>query len=133
MRLRTSPDPLPVVLVGGGCVLLRDQLPGIAQVLRPPHFTTANAIGAAIAEPGGEVERIFALTGDQRDQVLDRATAEASARAIAAGARPGSVRVVAAEEAPITYLPGNATWVRVRTLGKLTTPERRRGPAGPRE
>lgn len=117
-RLRTSPDPLPVVLVGGGAMMLRDdRLPG--PVVRPAHFEVANAIGAATAEPGGEVERIFSVAPGERDVILDQATAEATARAIAAGARPGSIRVTAVEEAPITYLPGNATWVRVRTAGEL--------------
>lgn len=128
-RLRTSPAPLPIVLVGGGAMVLRDdRLPG--RVVRPAHFAVANAIGAATAEPGGEVERIFCVAAGDRDLVLDQATAEATALAVAAGAQPGTIRVTGVDSAPIAYLPGNATWVRVRTSGELPTADRRRQHAG---
>jgi len=118
-RLRVTPAMPPVVLVGGGAALLGDPGTDDVRVVRPPHHTIANAIGAATAEPGGEVERIFPLAAGGRDEVLERARSEATTRAVAAGAVPASVRVVSVEEAPIVYLPGSATWVRVRTLGAL--------------
>lgn len=118
-RLRVSPAMPPVVLVGGGAALLGGPATERVRVVRPPHHTIANAIGAATAEPGGEVERIFPMADGERDQVLERARGEATTRAVTAGAVPASVRVVSVEEAPIVYLPGSATWVRVRTLGAL--------------
>jgi hypothetical protein len=53
--------------------------------------------------------------------VLDAARQEATDRAIAAGATPGSVAIVDVEEIPIAYLPGNATRIRVRAVGDLGT------------
>ena len=50
-RMKTSRDPIPVIVVGGGSMLLGDTLPGASELIKPPHFAVANAIGAAIA-PG---------------------------------------------------------------------------------
>ncbi len=57
-RIKTTADPIPVVVVGGGSVLLPDELPGASRLVRPEHFAVANAIGAAIAQVGGEVDRV---------------------------------------------------------------------------
>lgn len=118
-RMRTSPEPLPVVVVGGGSVLVPDELPGFDDVRRPEHFSVANAIGAAIAQVGGEVDRIFAIGAQTRDEVLDQAKREAVDQAAAAGAHPQSVQVVEVDEVPIAYLPGNAVRIRVKAVGDL--------------
>jgi N-methylhydantoinase A/oxoprolinase/acetone carboxylase beta subunit len=118
-RMRTSPDPLPVVAVGGGSVLLPDDLPGAGELHRPEHFAVANAIGAAIAQVGGEVDRVYAIEPGRRDAVVDEARQEAVDRAVAAGADPAAVRVVDFDEVPLPYLPGNATRIRCKAVGDL--------------
>jgi N-methylhydantoinase A/oxoprolinase/acetone carboxylase beta subunit len=118
-RMRTSPAPLPVVLVGGGSVLVPHEIEGVSDMIRPAHHSFANAIGAAIAQVGGEVDRVFTMAPDRRDEVLDAARQEAVDRAVAAGARADSVRIVAVEEIPLAYLPGNASRVRARAVGDL--------------
>lgn len=130
-RMRTSSAPIPVVLVGGGSMLLPDELPVASGVHRPEHFAVANAIGAAIAQISGDVDRIFAVEPGHRDTVLDAAKQEAADRAVAAGADPGTVEIVEVEEIPITYLPGNASRIRVKAVGDLLQPVtgQRRGPA----
>ena len=118
-RMRTSPAPLPVVLVGGGSVVLPDTLPGLPDVRRPDHFDVANAIGAAIAKVGGELDRVIPIADGARAHVLAEAKAEAIAQAESAGARPGSVEIVEVDEVPLAYLPGGATRVRVKAVGDL--------------
>lgn len=118
-RMRTSARPLPVVAVGGGSILIPDKLPGFDEVSRPDHYPVANAIGAAIAQVGGEVDRIFALGTATREEVLAAASSEATGKAVAAGARPDSVQIVEVDEVPIAYLPGNAVRVRVKAVGDL--------------
>jgi N-methylhydantoinase A/oxoprolinase/acetone carboxylase beta subunit len=118
-RMRTSSDPLPIVAVGGGSILLPDELPGLGAVHRPENFAVANAIGAAIAQVGGEVDRIYAIEPGRRDAVVDEARQEAVDRAVAAGAEPHSVTVVDFDEVPIPYLPGNATRIRCKAVGDL--------------
>lgn len=118
-RMKTSADAIPVVVVGGGSILLRDSLPGASELVKPPHFSVANAIGAAIAQVGGEVDKVVALEGTTREAALDDAKAEAVEKAVAAGAERETVRVVDVEDVPITYLPGNAMRIRVKAVGEL--------------
>ncbi|TXR56491.1 hydantoinase/oxoprolinase N-terminal domain-containing protein [Quadrisphaera setariae] len=118
-RMRTSSQPLPVVAVGGGSVLLPDHLAGSGEVLRPENFAVANAIGAAIAQVGGEVDRVFAIEPGRRGDVLEAARAEAVERAVANGAVPSSVEVLEIDEVPLPYLPGGATRIRVKAVGDL--------------
>jgi N-methylhydantoinase A/oxoprolinase/acetone carboxylase beta subunit len=123
-RMRTSATPLPVVAVGGGSILVPDALEGASEVHRPEHFAVANAIGAAIAQVGGEVDRIFAVDAGSRERVLEEAKQEAIDRAISAGARPGTVEIFDVDEVPIAYLPGNATRIRIKAVGELQLAER---------
>ena len=118
-RMKTSATPVPVIVVGGGSILLQQTIPGASEMLKPPHFAVANAIGAAIAQVGGECDRIFSLEGATRDEVLDQAKEEARQRAIAAGASPGTLEIVDVEEVPLAYLPGNAIRIAVKAVGDL--------------
>lgn len=118
-RMRTSPAPLPVVAVGGGSVLLPQDLPGLGEVQRPDNFAVANAIGAAIAQVSGEVDKVYAISQGRRAEVIDEARQEAVDRAITAGAQPESVAIVDFDEVPIPYLPGNATRIRAKAVGDL--------------
>ncbi|WP_371530583.1 hydantoinase/oxoprolinase family protein [Streptomyces sp. NBC_01283] len=118
-RMRTSSAVLPVVVVGGGSILVPEALHGYTDVRRPGHFGVANAVGAAIAQVSGETDRIFRVPEGHRDAVLAGAREEAVGRARDAGARAGSVRVVDVEEVPLAYLPGGATRIRVRAVGDL--------------
>ncbi|MER7080709.1 N-methylhydantoinase A/oxoprolinase/acetone carboxylase, beta subunit [Saccharopolyspora kobensis] len=118
-RMRTSAEPLPVVAVGGGSVLLPDELGDAGEVHRPENYAVANAIGAAIAQIGGEVDRVYAIEPGRRDSVVDEAKQEAVDRAVAAGASPSTVDIVDFDEVPIPYLPGNATRIRVKAVGDL--------------
>ncbi|MEU6660287.1 hydantoinase/oxoprolinase family protein [Streptomyces sp. NPDC046821] len=118
-RMRTSAAPLPVVAVGGGSILVPESLPGFDDVRRPGNFGVANAVGAAIAQVGGEVDRVFHVPEGRREAVLAEARGEAVGRAEDAGARPGTVRVVDIEEVPLAYLPGGATRIRVKAVGDL--------------
>ncbi|MEV0699110.1 hydantoinase/oxoprolinase family protein [Saccharopolyspora sp. NPDC050389] len=118
-RMRTSAEPLPVVAVGGGSVLLPDELGDAGEVHRPENYAVANAIGAAIAQIGGEVDRVYAIEPGRRESVVDEAKQEAIDRAVAAGASPSTVDIVDFDEVPIPYLPGNATRIRVKAVGDL--------------
>jgi N-methylhydantoinase A/oxoprolinase/acetone carboxylase beta subunit len=118
-RMRTSPDPIPVVAVGGGSILLPDELPVFGAVRRPENYAVANAIGASIAQVGGEIDKVTAVEPGRRDEIIAAVKQEAVEKAVAAGARPDSVTIVDFDEVPIPYLPGNATRVRVKAVGDL--------------
>ncbi len=118
--MKTSAEPMPVILVGGGAILVSRGLPSASEVVHPPHSSVANAIGAAVAQVGGEVDRVFAVEGQSRDAVLDIAKREACERAVAAGADKSSVKIVEVEDVPLAYLPGNATRIRAKAVGDLS-------------
>lgn len=121
-QLKTSAKDIPVILVGGGSVLIDGDLAGASQVIRPENGTVANAIGAAIAQVGGRVKRLFNFGGEGgRDAAIAQAIEEAKAEALAAGAIAGSLEVVDIEEYPMPYMQTDAVDVRVRVVGDLDT------------
>ena len=118
-RVKLSYEDVPVILVGGGSVLIGDSLGGASGVLRPEHAGVANAIGAAIAQVGGQVERVYSLETHGREEAIADCSAAAINRAVAAGADPSTTEVVEIDEVPLTYVPSNATLVRVKAVGNL--------------
>jgi N-methylhydantoinase A/oxoprolinase/acetone carboxylase beta subunit len=118
-RMKLAAGDVPVVVVGGGSVLISRDLAGASQIVKPEHFEAANAVGAAIAQISGEVDRVFSLEEMSRAAALEAAKAEATARAVAAGADAASVEVVEVEDIPLAYLPGTATRIRIKAVGDL--------------
>ena len=118
-RMKTSRDDCPLIAVGGGSILIPDRIPGVSEVIRPEHFDTANAVGAAIASVSGQIDRIFHLGSGGRQAALDEACGEARERAVAAGAEPGTVRIVEMEEIPLAYLTSPAVRIRAKAAGTL--------------
>lgn len=118
-KIKTSADPVPVILVGGGSILFPDELKGASTVIRPEHSGVANAIGSAISQVSGQIEKIFLLDELGRETALRYAKEEAMAEAINAGADKESLVIVDVDDVPLAYLPGNATRVRVKAAGNL--------------
>ncbi len=118
-KMKTSPEPVPVILVGGGSILLPDELNGASEVIKPQHFEVANAIGAAIAQVSGEIDKVFSLEERGREEVLKEAKEIAIKEAVKAGADPDTVEIVDVDEIPLAYLPGNAIRIRVKAAGYL--------------
>jgi len=118
-RMKTSAAPIPVVSVGGGSILIVRPINGASEIITPENHAVANAIGAAIAQVGGEVDRVFSLEAMSREEALNQAKAEAISKAVAAGADPATVEVVDVEEVPLAYLPGNATRIAIKAVGDL--------------
>lgn len=117
-RMRVSPQPIPVLAVGGGSILIPETV-GDLPVIRPEHFSVANAVGAAIGQISGEVDRIFSLASKTREEALAEARKEATDKAIAAGAMPESIELLDQEDVPLAYLPGNATRIRLKVVGSM--------------
>jgi N-methylhydantoinase A/oxoprolinase/acetone carboxylase beta subunit len=119
-RMKTSAAAIPVIVVGGGSILIAQPVSGASEMVKPPHYEAANAVGAAIGQISGEVDRVYALENRSRNDAIDDANAEATAKAVAAGADPATIQIVDVEDVPLTYLPGNATRIRVKAVGDLT-------------
>jgi N-methylhydantoinase A/oxoprolinase/acetone carboxylase beta subunit len=117
-RTRVSALPVPVIAVGGGSILLTDRVGGV-DVVRPQHYAVANAIGAAIAQTSGEIDRVFSLDKATRQEVLAAAENEARQNAILAGAITDTIVITEREDVPLAYLPGNATRIRIKAVGDM--------------
>lgn len=118
-RMKTAAGDLPVVLVGGGTVLVSRPIKGTSEMNVPENAGTANAIGAAIAQVGGEVEKVYSFEITGRDAAIAEAKKEATDKAIAAGADASTVEIVDIEEVPLAYLPGGSCRVRAKAVGDL--------------
>jgi N-methylhydantoinase A/oxoprolinase/acetone carboxylase beta subunit len=118
-RMKTSAAAVPLILVGGGSILIHRDLRGVSSVKVPEHAGVANAIGAAIAQASGTVDRVFSYEALGRDAALAQAREEATGNAVAAGASASSVAITEIEELPLQYLPGHAVRVRVKAVGDL--------------
>ncbi len=116
-RMKLDGQPTPLIAVGGGAFLIPETLPGISKVVKVEHSAVANAVGAAIAQVSGEVDRIF--RGKSRDEAIALARAEAIEQAVRSGADPASIVVVDVEDLPIAYLAGNTLRTRVRVVGDI--------------
>ncbi|MEU1973496.1 hydantoinase/oxoprolinase family protein [Microbacterium sp. NPDC019599] len=117
-RMKPNAAPIPVILVGGGSIIAPAELEGVDTLVRPQHFGAANAVGAALGDVAGQVERIYQTDGDRRASRRDAAQ-EAAERARLAGADPSTVEVVAIEELPVSYMDGQAVQIRARAVGRL--------------
>lgn len=118
-RMKLSRELEPVIVVGGGSILVGDVIAGASRVVRPPHFEVANAVGAAIAQISGEVDRIFPTVGRTRESILHDAREEAIVRAVANGADVETVKIVDVEDVPLAYMEGTMVRVRVKAVGSL--------------
>ncbi|WP_439106183.1 hydantoinase/oxoprolinase N-terminal domain-containing protein [Congregibacter sp.] len=118
-QMKSSREPVPVILVGGGAVLVSRDLNNASDLLRPEHAGVANAIGAANAQVGREVERIVSYREHPRDEVLAELQAILSEELMAAGAQPGSIRIADIEETAISYMADESTRLRVKMVGDL--------------
>lgn len=118
--MKVSAASVTVLLVGGGSIIQMDTLDGI-KCIRPPHYDSANAVGAAIAKVAGEVDLIEILDGQIEDIVVSKAKKEALAAAVQKGADPDDVKVLELEKVPLQYVTNKATRLRVKAAGKLVS------------
>lgn len=118
-RMKASREPVPVIAVGGGSILLQRKLAGTSETVIPPQYAVANAMGAAASQVGGEVDRVFSYEALGRDQALAQAKREAIGNAEAAGAAPGTIEIMDVEELPLAYVPGGAVRLRAKAVGNL--------------
>jgi N-methylhydantoinase A/oxoprolinase/acetone carboxylase beta subunit len=118
-QMKSSREPVPVILVGGGAVLVSRSLATASELHRPEHSGVANAIGAANAQVGSEAERIVSYRQVPRDIVLADMTAELGEKLERAGADRESVKIADIEETSVSYMADDSTRIRVKMVGDL--------------
>ena len=118
-KMKTSAEPVDLILVGGGAVIVTAKLAGTATTYQSPLGGVANAIGATIAQVGGQAEKLYQYVSVPRAEAIADATQAAKQQAIAAGAVPATVDVVDIDELPLQYAPGEATRVKAKVVGQM--------------
>lgn len=116
--VKTSADPMPVLLVGGGAVLAPEDIAGASEVVRPPFHDVANAVGAAISRVCGSVDIVQNTSQQTEAQVIQRAKDLAVQRAISAGAVESSISIAEVESMPLQYVTNQVRTI-VKAVGDI--------------
>ena len=119
-QMKTSKEAVPLILVGGGSVLIpKDaKLEGISEIIRPEHFDVANALGAANAQISANIESVVYLEQESRENAMARLKADLIGKAVKSGAKEGTIETFF-DEIPLSYIPGKAIKVSMKAIGDL--------------
>ena len=118
--MKLSDDAAAVILVGGGSIILPQNIKGTSLVTKPEHFGVANAIGSAISKVSGTYDGLADYLLIPREQALENAKQSAVQMAAKAGSIPQTIEIVEVEEIPLAYHPGNTSRIKVKAAGDLT-------------
>ncbi|KNG44127.1 duf917-domain-containing protein [Stemphylium lycopersici] len=114
--MKTSPEDLPVLLVGGGAVIAPDELKGASRVIKPQWSGVANAIGAAMARVSAVIDTVKSTEKQTQKELLAEICEEAKQKTVEAGALASTVAIVEVEDLPLQYV-ANKTRFMVRAAG----------------
>jgi N-methylhydantoinase A/oxoprolinase/acetone carboxylase beta subunit len=101
-KVKTDAEDVDVLLVGGGSVIVPDDLRGVKRVFRPPHYGVANAVGAAIARVSGTVDRVEVPGSREMRDIVEECKKDAVDDAVGAGAKRDTVFIA---EVSVIQLP----------------------------
>ncbi|WAR12741.1 hypothetical protein MAR_026921 [Mya arenaria] len=126
-KLRLNNRDLPLILVGEGNIIVGKQskFGGIFEIIVPDNFDVANAVGAAMTSVYKVVDYdqfVFRQVhyNNEHEQTEKKTRQRLfQSIAIANGALPGSLTVVEMEDVALTYIPGNASRIKIKIVGKL--------------
>lgn len=117
--MKTSSKKVPLILVGGGSIIVPEKLNGVSDIIKPKYYATANAIGAALGQVSGSVEKVYKLDNISREDAIKDAADTAKERACLAGADEKTLEILTIEDIPLSYLPGNAILIKIKVVGDL--------------
>ncbi len=117
-RMKTTAGDTTIIAVGGANFLIDDTIKGAAEVLRPAHASVANAVGAAIAQVGAQIDKIIDYEKTPRDVAQANLRKSALAQCAASGACE-NIEIVDVEEVFLSYLPGRTAQIRIKAVGDL--------------
>lgn len=111
--MKTSPESIPLILVGGGSIICSPQLDGISTIIWPPHHDVANAVGAAMARISATVDIVQSTSNQTAAQAMQKAVQLSIDRAVSAGARAETISITEQDSLPLQYIDNQ-----IRTIVK---------------
>lgn len=114
-KLRTSPEPLPVILVGGGSSIIPydevEKVEGASIILKPDYYQVANAIGAAMGKLSAEISKVMTLSSpNQRDEIVEQLKEELAELLVSKGAVKESIEMIDIKFEPLAYVANTYTF-----------------------
>ncbi|KOS21923.1 Hydantoin utilization protein A [Escovopsis weberi] len=122
-KTKISAAPVWVILVGGGALLMSEELKGVDRCIQPIHQAAANAVGAAIAKVSGESDTLEIIGERNEKEILNEACQRAKNIAIERGASPDTVQIVEVTKMPLSYMSQPTMRIQVKAVGSLVIPE----------
>lgn len=120
--MKTSDLPVVLLLVGGGSIIVLDQLENVTHCLQPNFSDVANAVGAAIAKISGDVDTIIVPEQTPYEEIKRKISQQAIDIAVRNGAQRDTVEVMEVDLIPLQYMTNGslrAVAKAVRILTKL--------------
>jgi N-methylhydantoinase A/oxoprolinase/acetone carboxylase beta subunit len=114
--MKTSPEDIPVVLVGGGAVIAPNTLKGASKVVKPKWSGVANAIGAATARVSGVIDSVEDTDSRAHAQVIEDLSQRAIDKAVEGGAKRETVTIAELESYPLQYIANKSRFI-VKAVG----------------
>ncbi|KAF2014102.1 hypothetical protein BU24DRAFT_441757 [Aaosphaeria arxii CBS 175.79] len=114
--MKTSPEDIPVLLVGGGAVIAPDALKGASCVIKPQWSGVANAIGAAMARVSTVIDTVKSTENLSTKELVANISEEVKQKTIKAGATEASIEIVEIETFPLAYIDHKTRFI-IRAAG----------------
>lgn len=102
--MKTSDLPVVLLLVGGGSIIVLDQLENVAHCLQPEFSDVANAVGAAIAKISGDIDTIIVPEQTRYEEIKQKISQQAIDIAVQNGAQRSTVEVMEVDLIPLQYM-----------------------------
>lgn len=130
-QMKVSSAPVRVLLVGGGALLVTEELDGVDECIQPIHQGAANAVGAAIAKVSGDIDIVEIPNGRDEKDVIEAARQKAIDLAVQKGAAREDVKIVEINKMPLQYTFNDAMRIQIRAVGRLSIPDDLTPPSSP--
>ncbi|KAB5554331.1 Hydantoinase/oxoprolinase N-terminal region-domain-containing protein [Coniochaeta sp. 2T2.1] len=112
--MKSAPEPLPLILVGGGSIICPQKLDGISRIICPPHHDVANAVGAAMARISATVDIVQNISSQTISEAMLKAASMAIEKVAGSTNRNLGVSINVDEYRPIIVSDeqsGTKTWI----------------------